>query len=212
MTFGELRAFTRRYVIADLYEDAYSDDMLDNALWLASVETAAALDIPRAVTTVDIPAGAQAFQLPDARRIITLSVAGYPAASADLREVAALWDGGGNRPVKLYNFDPRRADQVVIAPSSPGGTALVEYVAALTRPDPFDDGEPWDGLLAPYHVLVAYRAGLELFRADERENETESIVMQYQNRLAEASAFLGRTDVPNLVVPDEARDDEGARG
>lgn len=212
MTFGELRAFTRRYVIADLYEDAYSDDMLDNALWLASVETAAALDIPRAVTTVDIPAGAQAFQLPDARRIITLSVAGYPAVSADLREVAALWDGGGNRPVKLYNFDPRRADQVAIAPSSPGGTALVEYVAALTQPDPFDDGEPWDGLLAPYHVLVAYRAGLELFRADEREDETESIVMQYQNRLAEASAFLGRTDVPNLVVPGEARDDEGARG
>lgn len=212
MTFGELRAFTRRYVIADLYEDAYSDDMLDNALWLASVETAAALDIPRAVTTVDIPAGAQAFQLPDARRVITLSVAGYPAVSADLREVAALWDGGGNRPVKLYNFDPRRADQVVIAPSSPGGTALVEYVAALTQPDPFDDGEPWDGLLAPYHALVAYRAGLELFRADERENETESIVMQYQNRLAEASAFLGRTDVPNLVVPGEARDDEGARG
>lgn len=212
MTFGELRAFTRRYVIADLYEDAYSDDMLDNALWLASVETAAALDIPRVVTTVDLAAGAQAFQLPDARRVITLSVAGYPAVSADLREVAALWDGGGNRPVKLYNFDPRRADQVVIAPSSPGGTALVEYVAALTRPDDFDNGEPWDGLLAPYHALVAYRAGLELFRADERENETESIVMQYQNRLAEASAFLGRTDVPNLVVPGEARDDEGARG
>lgn len=214
MTFSELRDFTRLYIIADQYEDAYPNEVLDDALWLASVESAAMLDIPRAVTTVDVTAGAQAFSLSGARSVLSLSIAGYNAVSADLRQLAQLWDGGGDRPVKFFNFDPRRADQVVISPSSPGGTAMVEYVQALTRPDAldFDATEVWNGLLAPYHALVAYKAGYELFRADERENEAEPLLMQFQTRLSEAAAFLSRTDVPNLVVAPEMRDDAGARG
>lgn len=214
MTFGELREYTRLYIIADQYEDAYTDEQVNDALWLASVETAAMLDIPRAVTTVDVAEGAQAFSLSGARSVLSISIAGYNAVSADLRQLAQLWDGGGNRPVKYYNFDPRRADQVVISPNSTGGTAMVEYVQALTRPADvdFDDSEVWNGLLSPYHALVAYRAGAELYRADERENELEPLMVGFQTRLSEAAAFVGRTDVPNLVVPAEARDDAGARG
>lgn len=214
MDFGELRDFTRLYIIADQYEDAYTNEQVNDALWLASVETAAMLDIPRAVTTVDVAAGAQALSLSGARSVLSLSIAGYDAVSADLRQVAQLWDGGGNRPVKFFNFDPRRADQVAFSPSSPGGTAMVEYVQALTRPADvdFDTTGVWNGLLSEYHALVAYRAGLELFRADERENELEPLVVQFQTRISEAAAFVGRTDIPNLVVSPEMRDDAGARG
>lgn len=214
MTFGELREYTRLYIIADQYEDAYTNAQVNDALWLASVEAAAMLDIPRVVTTEVLAEGAQAFTLADARSILSLSIGGYNAISADLRQLSQLWDGGGNRPVKFFNFDPRRADQIVISPATPGGTAMVEYVQALTRPADldFDATEVWGGLLSPYHALVAYKAGYELFRADERENEAEPLLMQFQTRLSEAAAFLSRTDVPNLVVAPEMRDDTGARG
>ena len=214
MNFQELRDFTRLYIIADQFEDAYTDDQLDDALWLASVETAAMLDIPRAVTTVTLAAAAQAFTLNDARRVLSVSVGGFDAVSADMKQLAGLWDGGGNRPIKYFNFDPRRADQVVLSPPSPGGEALVEYVQALTRPNAldFDTAEVWNGQLAPYHALVAYKAGYELYRADERDNEVEPLLSQFQTRLSEAAAFLGRTDIPSLIIPPEQRNDEGARG
>lgn len=214
MTFEELRAFARLYIIADQYEDAYSDEQLNDALWLANVESAAMLDIPRVVTTLTVAAGAQAFSLPGARSVLSLTINGWGAIPADLRAVSELWDGGLNRPVKLFNFDPRRADQLVFSPPSPGGPAMVEYVAALERPDSldFDDAQAWNGVLSEYHALIAYKAGLELFRADERENELEPILVQLQGRLAEAAAFLGRTDIPNLMLPPEQRNDEGARG
>lgn len=172
------------------------------------------LDIPRAMTTVAVAEGAQAVSLTDARRVLNFSIGGYPAVSADMHRVAQLWDGGGNRPVKYFNFDPRRADQLVFSPPSPGGTALIEYVQTLTRPADaaFDASEPWGGLLAPYHTLIAYRAGMELFQADEREDETAHLMAQFQARLSEASAFLGNTSVPSLIIPPENRDDGGARG
>lgn len=214
MTFAELVEFTRSYIIADQYADAYDDEMLHDALWLASVETAALLDIPRAVTTKTVGANAQAFALDGARKVITFSIGGFPGISVDMARVASLWDGGGNRPLKYFNFDPRRADQLAFSPPSPGGAALIEYVALLERPDPldFEDSEPWNGLLAPYHALIAYKAGVELFRADERENEAGPLEAQLQTRLSEAAAFLGRTDVANLIIGPELRDDEGARG
>src|SRR5690606_24216920 len=111
MDFEELRDFTRLYIIADQYEDAYTDAQVNDALWLASVEAAAMLDIPRVVTTEVLAEGAQALTISDARSVLSLSIGGYNAISADLRQLSQLWDGGGNRPVKFFNFDPRRADQ-----------------------------------------------------------------------------------------------------
>ena len=116
--------------------------------------------------------------------------------------------------MKYFNFDPRRQVAILIAPRSPGGTYTMEYTQRLTRPaaNVFDATAPWSGVLAQFHPIIAYRAGVALFQMDERENEAQHWQAEYQVRASELAAFLGRTEMASLLVGPEMRDDRGAAG
>ena len=214
MTFGELLTLVRREIIVDEYEDAFSDADIRDALWRASVEVAAAFDFPRAVTTAVVIEGATGIAAPAAcARVHTLSVNGDDARSADVWEVTRMQNGSA-RPVRYFNFDPRRGASILIAPPASPGAATIEYTAALVRPavGAFDATEAWGGVLTQFHSLIAYRAGVALFQMDERENETQHWQAEYQVRAQELAAFLGRTDLGSLIVQPELRNDQGAAG
>lgn len=212
MTFAELLAVVRREGIVDLYEDAFTDAAIYDALWRASVESAAAFDIPRELLTVNILAGATSIPLSTVpRKVHSVVIAGDDLRSADPQELLRIAPGS-NRPARYFNFDPRRAQSLLIAPAVPrDATARVEVSPALVRPVNLAAAQAWGGVLAEFHSLIAYRAVVTLYQMDERQEESAYWVGEYQNRATELGAFLGRTDVPNLMVPVEARDDKGAR-
>lgn len=220
MTFAELNEMVRRDIIVDLYEDAVTNDALRNVLWQASVELAAAFDLPRQIIMVPVAVNALAIPLPNARAVSSLSINGDDAQSADLQVLFRVRPLGP-RPVRYFNFDLKRGAEVLISPPSQGGTAIIETTVLLVRPDPgdFDTSSPWTTagpdsvtVLPEFHHVIAYRAGLVLYQMDERQEENQWLQQEYQNRVSEMAAALGRTDVANLVIPAEARNDEGARG
>lgn len=211
MTFSELVTLTRREIIADLYDDAYSDERLLDALWESSVQLAAAFDMPVIIQTLVIGEGATTIATTGMRKVLSLSIAGDDAQSTDIQTLMRVMELG-SRPVRYYNYDPRRGDFMYVSPPSVGGTAIIEAVAALTKPVSVGPAEPWDGVLPQFHHVIAYRAAAALFQMDERESEAGYFQQEYQSRVSEMAAFLGRTTLGNLVIPPEARNDEGARG
>lgn len=214
MTFGALLDLVRREGIVDLYEDAFTDAAIYDALWRASVESAAAFDIPRELITATVAQGATNIPLAGGtRKVHSVVVAGDDLRSADPQELLRIAPGA-NRVPRYFNFDPRRAQSLLIAPPAlRDATARIEVTPALVRPaDVVLPGtQPWNGVLPEFHSLVAYRAVVILYQMDERQEESAYWVGEYQNRATELGAFLGRTDVPNLMVPLEARNDKGAR-
>lgn len=214
MTFGELLILVRREIIVDAYEDAFLNTDIRDALWRASVEIAAAFDFPRAIGTVVVPEAATSIAAPSGCvRVHTLAVDGDDARSVDVSRILPMQNGSA-RPVRYFNFDPRRASSILLAPPASPGTASIEYTSALVRPDvgSFDAAEPWDGVLPQFHSLIAYRAGVALFQMDERENEVQHWQAEFQVRSQELASFLGRTDIGSLIVQPELRDDQGAAG
>lgn len=122
---------------------------------------------------------------------------------------------GATRPVRYFNFDPRRGASILLAPPATPGDAVIEYTVALARPvgtPALAAAEPWDGVLPQFHSIIAYRAGVMLFQMDERENEVQHWQSEYQVRAQELAAFLGRTDLGSLIVQPELRNDQGAAG
>lgn len=218
MTFAELIEMVRRDIIVDRFEDAVTNDALRDVLWQASVELAAAFDLPRQIIMVPVALNDLAIPLPNARAVSSLSINGDDAQSVDLQVLFRVRPLGP-RPVRYFNFDLKRGSEVLISPPSQGGTAIIETTVLLARPDPgdFDASSPWTTsedvtVLPEFHHAIAYRAGLVLYQMDERQEEAGWLQQEYQNRVSELAAVLGRTDVANLVIPAEARNDEGARG
>jgi len=200
MTFAELREFVRREIVVDDYEDAFENADLDDVLWKASYEVAAALDIPRAITTSSVAADALTVTAPaNCARVHSLSIGGDDGLQMSVQQIYRMRPGS-SRPLRYFNFDPRRADAILIAPPSVGGTAVIEYTLTLTRPSPFDTCEPWGGVLPQFHPMIAYRAAISLFQMDERENEVQHWQNEYQLRLAEVSHFLGGTSTPAYLL------------
>ena len=213
MTFSDLLDMVRREIIADQYADAYSDADIEDVLWKASVEIAAAFDIPRELGESSTTEGATVVALGvDAIRLHALQIAGDDGVSADIRQVwrmRAVSPG----PLRYFNFDVRRSSALAqIAPTSTGGSANFEYTPLLERATPIGPSEPWNGTLSQFHTMVAYRAGISLYEMAEREDETQHWTQQYELRAAELAAWLGRTDMANLMIQPEARNDKGSRG
>ena len=217
MTFEDLIEIVRQEIIVDRYEDAFTNGDLRDVLWGASVDTARAFDLPRALSILTVSEGVSTVAAPaDAAKIVSISIGGDDAVSAELPHVIRM-RAPGPGPLKYFNFDPRRsaASGIFIAPVTFGGETIIEYTQQLVRPTPdsaLDAASPWLGVLPQFHRLVAYRAATTLFQMDERENEVEHWRSEYQQHAAEMSAFLGRTDMSNLLIEPGRRNDEGARG
>jgi len=212
MTFDELVTLVRREIIVDEYDDAYTDADLLDVLWRANVETAAAFDLPRAIASVAVPAGATSVTPPSGCRVVhSVTIDGDDLRSVDVSYMLRVTPGA-SRPARYFNYDPRRTDALRIAPASLGGTAWIEYTRRLVRPPALGDAEAWDGLLPEFHPVVAYRAAAILYQMEERQEESQYWMGEYQNRSSELAAFLGRTDVANLIVEPQRRNDEGAAG
>lgn len=215
MTFAELRQEVRNEILVDEYEDAFQDEDIDNALWRASFEVAAAFDLPRVVDTVSgIAAGATTFTAPArCAQIHLVMLDGDDARPADLATVLRM-QRGQNQAIRYFNYDPRRGGDVYIAPPTLGGTATVEFTRILTRPSEgdFDDAEPWEGVMSEFHPIIIYRAGIMLFNSEERQDEAEVWKVEYQTRAQEIAASLGRTDMASLMVEAPQRNDQGAEG
>jgi hypothetical protein len=214
MVFGELLELVRREGIVDLYEDAFTDAVIYDALWRASVETAAAFDIPREIRSVPVAQGTTSITItPPPRKVHTVIFAGDDMRSADPQELLRYQLDDQGVP-QYFNYDPRRAQGLLIAPPpNRSGMALVEVTAGLVRPVEMvlPMTEAWNGVLSEFHSIIMYRAVVALYQQDERQEESGYWVQEYQNRASELAAFLGRTDIPNLIIPAEARDDKGAR-
>ena len=215
MTFGELITLVRREIIVDDYEDAFTTADIRDALWRASVEIAASFDFPRAIATIAVVADASSFAAPaECAAVTSVSIGGNDGRPVDVQQIYRMAPGV-SRPLRYFNWDPRRSDTVLISPPSTGGNAIVEYTTHLVKPvtdQLFDAAEPWDGVLQNFVSMIAYRAGIFLFQMDERENETQHWQEQYQTRMQELAAFLNRTDMANLIVTVDARNDRGAEG
>ena len=206
MTFTELLAMVRREIIVDDYGDAYVDADIEDVLWKASVEIAAAFDMPRTIATQAIPLNAAAVTLLEGgttapvARVHSVSVVGDDAVAASLQQVIRM-RAVSPGPIRYFNFDPRRAGgEIQIAPLSYGGDMTVEYTVQLARPTPFGSANPWLNALPQFHSLVAYRAGVALYEMAERENETEHWRAQYDARAAELAAMLGNTNIGTLMM------------
>lgn len=213
MTFAELVTLVRREVIVDVYTDAFEDTEILEVLWRASVETAAAFDVPRAIMAVPLLAGASHVPLAtQPRRVHTVVINGDDLRSVDVQELLKFAPGA-LRPPRYFNYDPRRAQSLMISPSpATDAVAQVEVTAALVRPAPLASAQPWAGVLPEFHSLVAYRAAVPLFQMEEREEQAQYWANEYQTRALELAAVLGRSDLTNLMMPAESRDDKGASG
>lgn len=212
MTHAELETLIRREVIVEINEDAYTSADIFAVTKIAAIEMAAGLDMPRDVDeTLVVTAEVGEINAPaDCLRVHSLFIGGYDAEPSELAGVLRL-RLGSNGPVKAFNFDPRRGGTILLAPlpaSSSG--ASIEYTRTLTVPATAA-ADVWEGLLPQWHWLVGYRAGVRLMEMAERLDAAPYWSQRYNEGVGALAATLGRTDLANMMIEPQQRNDDGGR-
>lgn len=214
MTFNELRADFRRDVFADPTTDVFADATLDTLLFNAASEIAAMLRFPQAVATgatavdqVSITAPADMAGVAPTRLIVN----GFDLKLDDYSKVIKMRTHADFPTV--FNWDARRGGVIEFAPKSlVVGTYTLVYTQAYEASGLAAGDELWLGNLAlqKFAHVVLYRAGDNLYRSLEMYERAREYQGMFQSSMQAFAANLGLTDIGNLIVPPEVRNDRGA--
>lgn len=218
MDFDALQGILAREVLGDRSEDVWSiaDDQLP-MLYNASVEIASVLGFPQEVATGSLDEDDEEISAPSdilASQINQVIVGDYNLKLVSYAEVLAERSRRGDSgPPTKYNYDPRRAGDILIAPASPGDlTYFVEYTKELDTSGYSGSTEPWDELFPQFHWLIPIRAGVNAWRSVQDFERARFFLEEYSMGVAAFASFLG---VPNpMGDPDQQerfRLDSGAR-
>ena len=231
MLFSEGISILRSRFVGELDSNFYSDIELLSLLIQASEEIAAVFKFPQVIHSGTIAASASTVAPPADMLTVELGqvmVGGLRVRPADfvtIQDKLRLNTG----LVEVYYYDPRRASTILLAPAP---TAVVpitfEYTkmiytndaGAYTRPTSASQiwgtslsAGHWTVPLFPnFHHVPVYLAGVMAFEMSQEQERAS----YYQQRFADSArmfgAFLNQTDLANLLISREQRNDPGPKG
>jgi hypothetical protein len=217
-TFAELLTIMRREVVTEAADSGGFDDTTDlyPMLYNASSEIAAMLSFPVATESgLGLAAGATTLATPaDLAWPRTLAFYGDELALVPYSMLVRKGSVTGRLP-RFYAYDPRRGGNIEVAPAPadpvPMGAIVLEYTRFID-PATLTPGDlAWDGLFSDFQHLIPLRAGVNAWDSVGEAEQSQYFEQRFMNGLQVFAARLGITDVGNLIVPRENRDDRGAR-
>ena len=216
-TFSNLLERMRREVIG---EDARSgggweDDDLLEMMFQSSSEIAGQLGFPTILKAdFSVATNATSFAAPTAIvRAKSLMLGSNRLRETDVNEVLKM--RGYTGIPRVFSFDPRRGDLIDFAPKAdtayPVGTCVLEYVQridpdALTQTD-----EPWAGKYREYHWIVPLHAGVKAWEMVDDSERSIYFFQRFSQGFQGLAAILNQTTLGELMIPPQARNDEGGR-
>lgn len=228
MTFTIAEAALRERIVGETQPDFFGTVSLTNRLIEASIEIAAAFKFPQGIASILVPAGAKTLSPPTdflSTEIGQFMIGNYRAKPTDWATVAFKQNTLPAGPVESYNWDHRRPGTIHFAPQSiVEATANFEYTKRLyvsggNYVAPTGPSEIWGTVLTAgnwttpvypqYHHLVLFLAGVYAFDMSQEYDKSDYYRKAYREKIMDFGAFLGMTDVANMMVEKVNRRDAG---
>jgi len=219
-TFNELVSVMRREIISETAGDGGFDDAADllPMLYNASAEVAAHLAFP-VVLNASVSWEAEDYSFSPPADMVWPRALFVNMKKVELRPtdwVVRKLGLPAERTPRFFSFDPRHASgDVLFAPASLSGqapgSATLEYVSGVDVGALSGASEVWGGLFPDFHWVVPLRAGANAWNSVGEFERSEYFNEKFNQGLQVFAARLGVTNVANLMLPREARDDKGGR-
>lgn len=217
-TFADLLEIVRREVVA---EDArtgggWEDTDLLEMLFQSSTDIAGQLGFPvRLKSDFSVAINAVQFTAPtDIVRAKSLMLGSNRCRETDVNEVLKM-RAYTDVPPRVFAFDPRRGGVVDFAPPAERayavGTCVLEYVEAIDPNDLESTDEPWDGAYKQYHWVIPYHVGAKAWEAVDDYDRASYFRGLFTPGFRSLAAILNQTTLGELMIPPQARNDEGGR-
>lgn len=231
MTFSEAISVLRNRVVGELDANFYSDVELLRLLVHASEEVAAAFKFPQAIHTASVPVNATNIPIPPDMLSVELGqvmVGGLRIRPVDfitIQDKLRLNTG----LVECYYYDPRRASNILIAPRpSAATTATFEYTKLVytqsngSYVSPTSSSHIWGTVLSGghwvtplfpnFHHVPLYLAGILAFEMSQEHERAQYYHQRFVESVKIFGAYLNQTDLANLLIEQQARNQPQARG
>lgn len=216
-TFTNLLVRLRREVLG---EDAragggWEDDDLLQMMYQSSAEIAGQLGFPvRLKADFSVATGAFQFTAPAGTvRAKSLMLGSNRLRETDVNEVLKMRAYTG--APRVFAFDPRRADVINFSPKAERayevGSCLLEYVERLDPDALKTSDEPWSGKYREYHYIVPLHAGAKAWEMVDDAERAAYFLQRFAQGFQSLAAVLNQTTLGELMVPPQARNDEGGR-
>ena len=112
---------------------------------------------------------------------------------------------------RYYHYDPALDNLIRFGPAInadvAAGGVVVKYTSTYDTSTFTGTEDIWGGAWPGFHYLVLYRSGIMSFNSLELYGRSNYFAQIYNEELKNFAAALGRTDLANLLVPANQRDD-----
>jgi hypothetical protein len=215
VTFNEAIQVWRDEIIADSDTSRWQDTDGLAYLTRSAQQIADAFELMKATKATDtLTAGDVSFAAPTG----TLRIDSYGLSINGIRLDPASYDTviqkqmlGQVKYPRYYHYDPALDNLIRFGPAInadvAAGGVVVKYTSTYDT-SAFDGSEAiWGGAWPGFHYLVLYRSGIMSFNSLELYGRSNYFAQIYNEELKNFAAALGRTDLANLLVPANQRDD-----
>lgn len=217
MTFTDLLTVWREEVLADEDTGQFSDPDGYRLLKKAATEIAGALQLVRATdATITTLASATALTAPaDLLAVFpgSLIIKGRSVELVSRDQMLRRRALPAGYP-RYFSYDQDVGGNIEFAPATKypitAGEAVLSYVKRYDGITAADGANVWDGKYPEWHYLVAYRAGIATFDMVELYERSGVFEQKFMTGIQMFAATLGRTSLARLMVPREARRDDGS--
>ena len=217
MTFAQALTIWRNEVVVDLGTERWDNPEGYRILGNAAAEIAAKLGFPKATSNdVTLGMGQTSFAAPADMLDIELDsmvINGVAVKAESYRTVARKRFMMASPYPRYYCYDPEHGQNIIIAPpvSRVANAGAVEFRYVKSVPRAVDGAdEIWGGLFPQWHHIVPIRAGQNTYREIELYERAEEFAQMYSRELQAFAMVLGKTNIANLIVPRENRNDHGS--
>lgn len=215
MTFNEAVAYWRDEIIADDDTSRWKDADGLSFITRAAEQIANAFELMKKEdATVTLTASDSSFAAPADLLSIDpygLSINGVGLVRANYDTVIQKQMLGDVKYPRYYHHDPAMDAVVRFGPSVnasvAAGGVVIKYTQKYDTSAFTGTEDIWQGAWPGFHYLTLYRAGIMSFHALELYGRSNYFTQVYNEELKSFAAVLGRTDVANLLIPVQQRND-----
>lgn len=217
MTFTEALTIWREEVLADQDTGQFSDPDGYRLLKKAATEIAGALHLVRA-TNATITAAVNATSLAAPADLLAVTPTGLNIKGRYVelvgRDMVLKRRALPSGYPRYFSYDQDIGGAIEFAPATKyalgAGDVVLTYVKRYDASGAADGDQVWEGKYPEWHYLIAYRAGMATFDMVELYERSQVFEQKFMTGLQMFAAILGRTNLARLLIPQEARRDDGS--